>query len=33
MTYLDTLTDAERDTRQQQAMFDYLLRTAEGPKM
>ena len=30
---LYTLTDAERDTRQQQAMFDYLLGTAEGPKM
>jgi hypothetical protein len=30
---LYTLTDAERDTRQQQAMFDELLGTAEGPKM
>jgi hypothetical protein len=33
MTYLYTLKDAERETSQQQAMFDYLFGRAEGPKM
>jgi integrase len=32
MTYLYTLNDAERETAQQQAMFDKLMEMPEGPK-
>ncbi|HZW05341.1 MAG TPA: site-specific integrase [Candidatus Nitrosotalea sp.] len=32
MTYLYTLSDAERETAQQQAMFDKLMEMPEGPK-
>lgn len=32
MTYLYTLSDAERETSQQQAMFDKLMEMPEGPK-
>jgi integrase len=31
MTYLYTLSDPEREASQQQAMFDKLMETAEGP--